>query len=212
MKNAYLSIATITIAISLFVACAENTNETSHKDTKLLPNSGDVYPAEQAAALDVASEATLIGQQQLVSMLLTAMEDSGTTYAITYCNINVGGIYDSLEATFGVDVKRVSHRPRNPANNITPREQQLIDEYSVSSKLSTLAIFDDGDHYTAYRPIRMSLLACSKCHGTPGEDIEEVTFITINMLYPDDKAIGFKYKDMRGLWRVEVPKNKIQDL
>ncbi|CAN5370726.1 hypothetical protein BH09BAC1_BH09BAC1_03200 [soil metagenome] len=210
MKNAYGWLATTAIALSLFIACAENTNEKG--DAQLLPTEETSYTEDETAALGLANEASMTAQQQLVEMLVHALEDSGTAKAVVFCNIHVGGIYDSIKANFGIDVKRVSHKPRNPANAPTERELKLIEEYSVSSKQNAFPIFDDGDHYTAYRPIRMSILACSKCHGIPGEDIEETTLITLSMLYPDDKATGFKYKDLRGLWRVEVPKTKTQEL
>lgn len=210
MKNTFMWLITIGIAILLFVACADSNNpDANHnddKDTELLPDIEKKYSPEESAALGVASDVTLVGQQTLMANLVKAIEDSGTAGAVVFCNIHVGGIYDSLKANYGVEVKRVSHKNRNPANAANERETELIAEYTKNPKVSAITLFDDGDHYTAYKPIHMSIFACSKCHGKPGEDIEEVTYINISMLYPDDKAIDFKYKDMRGLWKVEVPK------
>jgi hypothetical protein len=134
------------------------------------------------------------------------VEDSGTAQAVVFCNLNVGGIYDSLKAAYGVDVSRVSHKNRNLGNAASERELKLIEEYASAIREDAVAIFDDGDHYTGYRPIRMMMPTCLKCHGEPGVDIDETTFITINMLYPADKATGFKQMDLRGLWKVSVPK------
>lgn len=209
MKNAYLWLITICIAMVLFVACAEtgsNNYNADNKDTELLPEIDKKYTAEELSVLNIASEITLTGQQNLSKALVEALEDSGTAKAVVFCNLNVIGIYDSVKALYGVEISRVSHKNRNPAGAANEREVKLITEYSSSPKVSAITLFDDGDHFTAYKPIRMSMLACSKCHGVPGEDIEETTLITISMLYPDDKATGFKYKDMRGLWKVEVPK------
>ncbi len=205
MKNTYLWLVTVGVALSLFFACAENTNESADKD-KLLPDVDEQYTEQESTALGLAGNVSTLAQQNLMGALVQAVEDSGTAKAVVFCNIHVGGIYDSLKQTYGVDVSRVSHMPRNLGNMANERELKLINEYTDNSKITEVALFDDGDHYTAYRPIHMSILACSKCHGIPGEDIEETTLITIGMLYPDDKATGLKYKDMRGLWKVTVPK------
>lgn len=206
MKNAYLWLGTVGLALVLFIACAENTNQSADKDSKLLPDLEDTSATEEAAALAIASEASMAGGQKLVAMLMQAIEDSGTAQAVVFCNLNVGGIYDSLKAAYGVDVTRVSHKNRNLGNAANERELKLIEEYSTATRKDAVAIFDEGNHYTGYRPIRMMMPTCLKCHGQPGVDIEETTFITINMLYPADKATGFKHMDVRGLWRVSVPK------
>ncbi len=209
MKNAFLWLATFGLSIVLFVACSDQDNVdqgTVNKDTELLPDIEKKYSEEETEALKIASDVTLVGQQTLMANLVKAVEDSGTAGAVVFCNIHVGGIYDSLKANYGATVSRVSHKNRNPANAANERELKLIGEYGSKPEVFALSLFDDGDHYTAYKPIHMSILACTKCHGEPGVDIEEATFITISMLYPDDKATGFKYKDMRGLWKVEVPK------
>jgi hypothetical protein len=209
MKNAYLWLITIGLAVTLFVACGDNgdhVHDDNDKDTELLPDIEKKYNEEESAALNIASDVTLVGQQTLMANLVKAIEDSGTAGAVVFCNIHVGGIYDSLKTIYGATVSRVSHKNRNPANAANEREVQLIKEYSMELEISAITLFDDCDHYTAYKPIHMGIMACSKCHGEPGLDIEDATFITISMLYPDDKATGFKYKDMRGLWKVEVPK------
>ncbi len=209
MKNAYLWLITIGIAIMLFVACAgsgDHDNDDDGKDTELLRENEKKYSAEESAALDIATDVTLIGQQTLMANLIRAIEDSGTAGAVVFCNLQVGGIYDSLKTAYGATLSRVSHKNRNPAGAANERELQLIEEYGSVPKYSAITLFDDGDHYTMYKPIHMGIMACSKCHGVPGEDIEETTLITISMLYPDDKATGFTYKDLRGLWKVELPK------
>lgn len=211
MKNAFLWLTTIGTAFILFAACEGSGNhdryeDDDNKDTELLPDIEKKYSAEESAALDIASEVTMLGQQNLSQALVQALEDSGAAKAVVFCNLQVTGIYEKMNTEYGVSISRVSHKNRNPAGAANEREVKLIEEYASNSKVSAITLFDDGDHYTAYKPIHMSMIACAKCHGVPGEDIEETTFITISMLYPDDKATGFKYKDMRGLWKVEVPK------
>lgn len=214
MKNAYLWLITIGTAFLLFAACEGSGNHDHYeddddKDTELLPDIEKKYSTEESAALDLASEVTMLGQQKLSQALVKALEDSGTAKAVVFCNLHITGIYEQMNTDYGVTLSRVSHKNRNPAGAANERERELIEEYGREPEVTAITLFDDGDHYTAYRPIHMSMLACTKCHGAPGEDIEETTFITISMLYPDDKAIGFKYKDMRGLWKVEVPKAKL---
>lgn len=213
MKNAYLWLITIGISFTLFVACQGSGNhdhyKDDNKDTELLPDIEKKYTTEETAALDIASDVTMLGQQNLSQALVKALEDSGTAKAVVFCNLHVTGIYQKMNSDYGVTVSRVSHKNRNPTGAANEREIKLIEEYGQEPDVTALTLFDDGDHYTAYKPIHMSMLACTKCHGLPGEEIEETTLITISMLYPDDKATGFKYKDMRGLWKVEVPKAKL---
>jgi cytochrome c553 len=54
-----------------------------------------------------------------------------------------------------------------------------------------------------YKPIRIVMPACLKCHGVPGTDIDSVTIQKLQSLYPADLATGYRLNDFRGLWKVE---------
>ena len=58
-----------------------------------------------------------------------------------------------------------------------------------------------------YKPIRIALPACLKCHGEPISDIDVATSEKIQNLYPADLATGYKLNDFRGLWKIEFPVN-----
>jgi hypothetical protein len=46
---------------------------------------------------------------------------------------------------------------------------------------------------------------CLNCHGEPGQDITAETLRAINTHYPEDKAIGYRANQLRGIWVVEMP-------
>ena len=58
-----------------------------------------------------------------------------------------------------------------------------------------------------YKPIKIGMPACLKCHGSSETEINAVTFEKLNTLYPHDLATGYKLKDFRGLWKIEFVKN-----
>jgi hypothetical protein len=60
---------------------------------------------------------------------------------------------------------------------------------------------------TGYYPILTGKM-CLQCHGIKNEDINPETSSILKKLYPNDKAIGYKENDLRGLFKIEMNKNK----
>jgi len=58
--------------------------------------------------------------------------------------------------------------------------------------------------YRYYFPLKV-LKLCLTCHGTPGKDIKPEVYEAIKRKYPEDKAIGYREGDFRGVVRVEIP-------
>jgi hypothetical protein len=63
---------------------------------------------------------------------------------------------------------------------------------------------DGRDAY--YKPIVINNEACLKCHG--GLDVNSPLAKAIKTTYPEDKAIGYKMGDLRGMVVVTFPKDK----
>jgi hypothetical protein len=53
-----------------------------------------------------------------------------------------------------------------------------------------------------YKPIRIAMPACLKCHGSAEKDIDPKTLAIIRQKYPDDLATNYKEGDLRGLWKI----------
>lgn len=148
-------------------------------------------------------------QQTLGATVKHAVEDSGVAYALNYCNLHALSLTDSLSAKYGVNLKRISHKARNPANQASDAELQVIQKFQAAIKNGEVAapvVSEEKNGYTFFAPILLQAPLCLKCHGEPEKEIASEDFILINMLYPNDKATGFKLNELRGSWRIDFTK------
>ena len=61
------------------------------------------------------------------------------------------------------------------------------------------------DSLALFAPIHVMPL-CQKCHGKTGDTLLENDYKFIQKLYHEDKAIGYKSGDLRGMWSIEFSK------
>ena len=54
-----------------------------------------------------------------------------------------------------------------------------------------------------YTPLVTNAM-CLQCHGTPGKDIKPDVSAKLAELYPNDKAMGYKENELRGLLRIKM--------
>ena len=59
----------------------------------------------------------------------------------------------------------------------------------------------------AYYPIETNEM-CLKCHGMPNKTIDAASMAAIKNKYPNDKAIGYKINEIRGIFVVEMNKKR----
>ncbi len=137
--------------------------------------------------------------------LMKALNSGGPVHALEFCNVRAYPITDSMAAEHGVQIKRVSDKPRNPNNTASATEashiayfQSLID----AGKEVKPIVEEENGQVTFYHPIVTNAM-CLKCHGTPDETIEPATLAKINELYPNDKAIGYGENEVRGIWQIK---------
>ena len=98
-------------------------------------------------------------------------------------------------------------------NKATPEEMKIIQGYleKISKKESPSPILEtvDADFYTFYSPIIIQAPLCLNCHGEPGINIKNEDYIAIHLVYPQDSAIGFNMGDLRGMWMLKFPREKL---
>jgi hypothetical protein len=167
--------------------------------------------AERASALDadalIARGQSITAQAfgLLSSNLLSAIQQSGVSNALPFCSAMAIPLTSLVADTNGVTLRRVSHRPRNPANRANSRELELIESYrstlAAGGKPQPLLLTNDT--ITFYAPIVITDSLCLQCHGQPGRDIAPENLEVIRRLYPNDEATGFGVGDVRGLWRID---------
>lgn len=155
--------------------------------------------------------------QALSSKLGQAVQEGGITYALQFCNVKALPITDSLSAHHDVELRRASHRPRNPANRADSLEKETIRSYlsqledqgrgqDEDQKELDPRVYKDNGHIIYHAPIMINKGLCLNCHGREGAQIQEKNLQLIRQLYPNDEATGFEVGDLRGIWSVEFPK------
>lgn len=140
--------------------------------------------------------------------LLTAINTLGTDKAVAFCNTRAIPITDSMSNALNATIKRVSDKARNSNNNANEQELVYINEAKallakgekIKPKMTELT-----DKVICYYPIETATM-CLQCHGAPNTQIKSNTLEKITKLYPNDKAIGYKENELRGIWVVEMVK------
>lgn len=143
-------------------------------------------------------------QQNLLKHLSKAIADSGVANAIQYCNINADKLTNAgAKKNSNFTIQRVTDKNRNPNNQLKTPQDKLVFEHFKTAKNDTVVYNNDEVIY--YKPIRIMMPTCIKCHGTK-EDIAPEVSKKIKQLYPKDLAINYKQGDLRGMWKIKFNK------
>lgn len=146
---------------------------------------------------------------KLSGALGEAIGKSGPAGALSVCSEMAPQIAKKVSTAHGVTLRRATTKPRNPKNAADDVEKTALEAFMASlankeaPKPRTITNLDGSTSFLA--PIVLGNPLCLQCHGTPNQDIAPDTLAAIQKLYPDDKAIGFKLGDLRGLWRITFP-------
>lgn len=151
----------------------------------------------------------------LSSNLQHAIKTTGVTNALPYCSVVADPLTRQVARELDADIRRVTHRPRNPKGEANAEELALIQRYQAGLAKDTNAVAptlvtNAPDRVVFYAPIVINNALCLQCHGAPGTDIRPETLAAIQKLYPRDRATDFKLGDLRGLWRVEFSRASLE--
>ena len=165
-------------------------------------------------ALDNGRAIAAEAQKELGSRLMRAVGEGGFTNALEVCSVEALPLTRLVADRNGVTIARVSHKARNPLDKATPEEMDLIRSFQTLLEEQSeplIPVVQSGDAATVrfYAPILINNPLCLNCHGTEESDIQSATLSTIRRLYPEDQATGFKYGDLRGLWRIDIPRESL---
>lgn len=147
---------------------------------------------------------------ELGKNLMAAVKSKGVVHAIDFCNTRAIPLTDSMSYLLSADVKRVSDKPRNPANAANKDELDYIAAWKMAKgKGESLApkVFEKGGKMVGYYPIETNQM-CLKCHGTPNKTIEPAALKAIQSKYPKDQATGYGENEIRGIFVVAMEKRK----
>ena len=136
--------------------------------------------------------------------LMSAIQTKGTKGAVTFCNVQAYPITDSMAVAQNATIKRVSDKPRNPANKANKKELQIVAQFKkfiANNETYEPVTTVENEKTQFYYPITTNAM-CLQCHGIPQKDIKSDVLTTINGLYPADLATGYKENQLRGIWSI----------
>lgn len=160
---------------------------------------------EQAIQKGSAVAGTLV--QKLGGELINQMQTSEAMGALHFCSQNAQVLTDQVGKESDTQVKRVSLKNRNPINGASSEEKVILNGWeklqNSGKPLPSHEIKANGQ-YTYYKPILINNDVCLKCHGEIATDSPLAKEILST--YPEDKAVGYKIGDLRGMIVVTFPR------
>ncbi|HCX21141.1 MAG: hypothetical protein CMB80_07560 [Flammeovirgaceae bacterium] len=161
---------------------------------------------------EIAKSALKVSAQTFQSSLMNAIQNEGVPGAIQYCNTNAMEIVKKLEDSLQISIKRVTNKTRNPADSLTGIEKEIWEAYSYDPSQATAQLQEFSDTELIFtQPIMIGSGVCLNCHGGVGAEITNENYQLIKSLYPNDQATGYNLGDLRGMWRLIIPKKTVVD-
>ncbi len=207
-----LSISTL-LLVCFILSCSPEkpvdrtayTKEREKRELKrILP--ADLIAAGEKLGKEVIEAATLEYQHQLKRAIVI----NGIEGAIDFCNLQAMDIIKQLEDSLGVSISRVTDKPRNPKNQLNDLEKEIWEAYEYAPTVSGTHVQEfDKESLIVTKPILISSTLCLNCHGAVGTEISESTNAILKERYPSDMAKDYYTGDLRGMWRVIIPKKSV---
>lgn len=190
------------ILIISIVACETTTQKTKVDSTELSDQEKELY-------LDKGKQIAAATFTALSQELQRAVKEGGIPNAIQYCNIAAHPITDSLAQLHKATIRRTSLKNRSPENQATALEKTVLenfaDKIADGQPLKPIIKPISNDKVAFYAPIKVNDF-CLNCHGKLGENLAKENYQLIQKYYPNDKAIGYKSGDLRGMWSIQLAK------
>ncbi len=165
-------------------------------------------PISEKTYADLMARGAAISNQTQAVLLQhvgQAMQQGGSEYAVSFCNLKAFPLTDSLSQVNHCTIERITDRPRNTGNSLKNQTDSLIWQWTAGNHQSgqpkdTLVAL--GNQLLYYKPIKTGLPACLQCHGSTNE-IAPQTVQKLQALYPDDQATNYQLNELRGLWKIQ---------
>ena len=187
------------------VACSEKS------DSPAPPETLDYVAANEKEAHDKALEASGALLGTLITRLTNELRknEKQPEAVFSVCSDVAQDLSRKIRAKYGVDIHRTALRYRNPKNKPDAYERAWMEKEPTRKDVNPAGegeIVTAADGTREYRFIRPLYLAnlCTVCHG-PKEELSEGVKAALAEHYPDDRATGFRPKDLRGVVSVRVP-------
>jgi hypothetical protein len=173
-------------------------------------------PEAPPAQLERARQAAQQLKGELMKNLTAALAEGGAPRGVRVCAEIAPGIAAGLSKD-GMTVRRVTTRPRNPANAPDAWEKELLDALAAAHARGeqpaeivevTEEVVTPGSGRAARRELLylspLTIAApCLQCHGDPSA-IDPAVRAALAERYPRDRATGYKAGDFRGAVSVRI--------
>ncbi len=172
---------------------------------------------EKERAVKIGNEAVMKLMKELKTNLGMALKEGGFPKAIDFCADKAQKLTQKVNRELVVvKVKRVSDRYRNPADRPDAFDLKVINYFRERLKEGKLPPYyiaeskEGGKRVVIYyKPIRVAPF-CLNCHGDPKRMNPEVLRV-LREKYPDDRALGYKPGDLRGVFKVVIPEKELEE-
>lgn len=106
----------------------------------------------------------------------------------------------------GIQVRRTALKVRNPVNAPDAHDRNALHEFAAlpPDQRPSEIVQWTRDSARFYKPLVMQEL-CTQCHGDPGTFSPALRQLLAES-YPDDQATGYTTGQLRGVIRVEIPR------
>jgi len=169
---------------------------------------------EKVASIGQMAVKRLMGE--LKANLGMALKEGGFPKAVEFCAGKAEELTKKVnDELVVVRVSRVSDRYRNPNNKPDQLDAEVIEEFKrklAEGKLPPYEVKEveiEGKRYFVYyKPITVAPF-CLNCHGEPSQMNPEVLRV-IREKYPQDRALGYKPGELRGVFKVLIPEEEVK--
>ncbi|HAS46435.1 MAG TPA: hypothetical protein DCS93_38495 [Microscillaceae bacterium] len=179
------------IALLGLVACKQSKQQSHSNDDQVFKTKGKAIAQETFGALS--------------KELKAALQRGGVDEAVSYCNVKALPLTKATAQKHQVSIRRTSLNTRNPKNFPNAQEKKILENYQAAleaGKTLGAQLTSLSDGRTMFNaPIFIKPL-CLNCHGKVGEQVSEKNYQTIQKLYPNDQATGYKMAELRGMWSI----------
>lgn len=202
MRRIFIFAAVIVTIGSLTLFSGQNA------DTKTAVSEEDTTALSGAAVdsllISAANQAISQYSSQLLTSLKVALDDGGPLNAVNVCNVVAPDI-QTAHVRDGWFLERVTAKPRNRNNQADSAQLAILAQFESPNAPAFVSQWDNAvkrEKFRFYRPIRTNEL-CGGCHGDPSSFVAGLSE-ELRKLYPEDKAIGYKNGELRGMFAIEV--------
>lgn len=161
-------------------------------------------------ALAKGRQAANVLTDTLRDQQIANVREKGAGASLPQCYYQALTVSKEVETTTGVRIKRTSSKLRNPGNAPDSFEQEALARFERFARDGMMPSDEirkeklDGKPVFRYvKPITMGA-SCVPCHAEKSALSEDV-LRALDEKYPEDKAVGYKVGDLRGILSAVIP-------